>query len=387
MHQRQLVLPIAALLMERSVEPHTLIRLTKRKGRVELRCVDTPGARAARAVREPVALPGGERLSREEIGELVARAASEIEALKRDAHEDDLRERVMALERIRSRSRFWDDPAMAMSVLREHDRHARIIDRLERLSSWTAETLEYRDAADTKHKVEQLGKRAVRLTEALDCARRELVTMAPEGYWDAIVQVRTVGRTAALARDLLVSVYRDWAADRRMEVEWICHPTRADQPVVLAIKGHYANGYLALESGLHRVRRGETTAVASVRVGPWLDTRSEPELTEQRALKTTGVYGERVRSRLVCGNGLLIQNERSLAENRDLATELAPSWDALPPEVEDVIRRYDLEPFKLRDAMTRVTSGRRTALAPRELHQLLCARIDTGVRLPPERTL
>ena len=182
--------------------------------------------------------------------------------------------------------------------------------------------------------------------------------------------------TVPIARDLLVSVYRDWATDRHLEVSWICHPTNEEQPAIMAISGHYASGYLMLESGIHRVREGDITAVATVRVGPWLDNRADPQFTKQRALKTTGVYGNRVRSRLECDNGLVLQNERTLAENRDFAAELTPSWQTLAKEEEDIVRRYDLSPFKVRDVLTGETSGRRDVLGPKGFHRLLCARID-----------
>jgi hypothetical protein len=374
--QRLLVLPIASLVMERTVEPHTVVRAGEKGGAIDLRCIDTPASKAAREEREPVTLPDGQRLSKDEISDLVSAAATEIAQLAKDADEAGLKSRVEELEERRREPSFWTDPTQAARIMRDLNRDAWTVDRLGRLRLWVGDTRDGLGEAKTKPQVSALGRRVIRLGVALAAARRELVVMAPDGYWDAIVEIRPVGAAAPLGRDLLVSTYRGWAVERRMVVEWVCHPLADDQPAILAIKGHFANGYLSLEPGLHRVRQDETLSVVSVRAGPWLDERSEPEFTTQRALKAKGAFGDNVRSRIECESGLVVQNGRTLSENRDLAAELDPSWRAMKPAKQEVIRRYGLTPLKIRDVQTGITSGRRSALGPHDFHALLCARID-----------
>jgi len=73
-----------------------------------------------------------------------------------------------------------------------------------------------------------------------------------------------------------------------------------------------------------------------------------------------------------------VQNAGSLAENRELAEELAPSWIAATAQPEAVVRRYDLEPFLVRDFLTGTSTGRDDILRPEPFHELLCERIDVS---------
>jgi hypothetical protein len=92
-----------------------------------------------------------------------------------------------------------------------------------------------------------------------------------------------------------------------------------------------------------------------------------------------GQFGGRVRSRVeVAGCGFVVQNAGTLAENRELATEFAPSWSSAAAHPETVVRRYDLDPFLVRDFLTGTTTGRADILRAEPLHQLLCERIDAG---------
>ena len=50
--------------------------------------------------------------------------------------------------------------------------------------------------------------------------------------------------------------------------------------------------------------------------------------------------GTRIRSRLECEGGLVLQNRNTLAENRDLALEIGGSWSDAPPPHDAIVRRY-----------------------------------------------
>jgi hypothetical protein len=100
-------------------------------------------------------------------------------------------------------------------------------------------------------------------------------------------------------------------------------------------------------------------------------------LSSQKALKQMGQFGGRVRSRVeVAGRGFVVQNAASLAENRELAAQFAPAWSSAAEHPETVVRRYDLEPFLVRDFLTGTTTGRADILHAEPFHKLLCERID-----------
>ena len=149
---------------------------------------------------------------------------------------------------------------------------------------------------------------------------------------------------------------------------------------MVAIKGTYAAGLLAREAGLHRVRDGGDRSVARVRVAPWTDASGEVTFGDHKALKgRADVYGAKVRSRLETKDGLVLQSELNLSENRELAREVAPSWAAAPPQSDDVVRRYDLDPWQVKDLALGETTRRKDALAPSTFHALLLRRIDAGI--------
>ena len=168
-----------------------------------------------------------------------------------------------------------------------------------------------------------------------------------------------------------------------MVVDVLFEPRADDEPALLGIKGSWAYGMLRGEAGLHRLRLSEhgRMVVARVRAGAWTQERAQPAIVDQKALKAAGQYGGRIRSRLECmgsaaSGPLVLQNERTLAENRELAVEIVASWSRAPAPPEDVVRRYERTPPRIRDALTGFVSGRPDALGGRGMETLLRLRID-----------
>jgi hypothetical protein len=157
-------------------------------------------------------------------------------------------------------------------------------------------------------------------------------------------------------------------------------PLADDEPVMIAVAGPYAFGYLCGESGHHRLREGERTHVAKVTVAARAGRSGEVTLGKQKTLKQVGQYGGAVRSRVeVAGSELVVQTACSVPESRELALELAPAWPGPAAGAEQaVVRRYELAPFLLRDFRTGTKSGRADTLHPGPFHQLLCKRIDSA---------
>ena len=128
-------------------------------------------------------------------------------------------------------------------------------------------------------------------------------------------------------------------------------------------------------------------SVASVRVAAWTDQRSAPTVVRHRPLKAVGQHGGKIRSRVECelapeGPGapslLVLQNARTIAENTELAAEVAVSWAHARPAPEEVVRRYDRSPPLVKDALAGVSSGRPDALSPKPFDALLKSRVDAS---------
>jgi hypothetical protein len=75
---------------------------------------------------------------------------------------------------------------------------------------------------------------------------------------------------------------------------------------------------------------------------------------------------------------LVLQSGRTIAENTELAGEVAPSWAMARAAPEEVVRRYDRSPPLVRDALAGVSSGRPDALSPRSFDAMLKARVDAA---------
>ncbi|MCB9760048.1 MAG: AAA family ATPase [Alphaproteobacteria bacterium] len=374
--QRQLVLPLATALMERAVEPGQILKLVEREGRIRVRVIDTAESREARREAAPIRVETGARLTRPDIVRRLKVARQRLEVLAEAIREPILQDGRERLLQMRKGPNFWQDTQSAARALRDLDRVTVVLDRMDRLRSFYEELNENLDAAQRRARLEEVASKLVRFEEAVTRARRELLLMGWEGSWDALVEVSPIGVGGRLARDHLVMVYLEWASEKGRSLEWLRDPLEDDEPVLMAVKGPYAFGLLQNEGGLHRVRGDEYNSVARVRVAAWTDERGAVQFKEHRALKGGGTYGQRVRSRLVCADGLVLCNERTLTDNRELANELAPSWTRAPAPSDEVVRRYDLQPTLVRDAMTGFSSGKPDALNAAGLHALLCLRVD-----------
>ncbi len=376
--QRRVVLPVATVLMEKEVEEGSLLRIVASDGDVMVRVIDTDESRAAWEARQPIEVALGRTVEPPSIPDLLDQAASDLDGLIGGVDVDALRSRQQELAEARLDPDFWKHSDTVTLVMRDLDICSRAIDRIERLRLRVEDARTAYARAKSRREIAQAAHRASQLVDSVGAARRELVAMGHDGFWDAIVHVRPLGNLGRALRDLLVIAYRDWATHRRMTVEWIVEPTTDDEPAALLIKGHYAHGYLELERGIHRVRSAGGSGAVAIWVAPWRDLRGSPTFVSQRALKARGQFGGKIRSRVECAEGLVLQNALTLDENRHLAAELLPSWELAPEVGEDIVRRYDLNPLYIRDALTGFTSGRTSALAPAELHELLCKRVDTA---------
>jgi len=371
--QRQLVLPLAMTMMERNVEPGSIVKVLAKDGHIRVRVLETEEIRTERAEAAPVKAEG-KKLTRPAAGKRLEAAAEAIEGVAEAVDEPEVQARRARLDEKRSHSEFWSKPETAARVLRDLDHLGAVLSRLERLRGWN-ESLREDARRPGRPALERLAHDLLRHERAIARGRRELVVMGFEGSWDALVEVRPMGAGGRIARDYVLLQLTAWAAHRKLEVDWLREPMRADEPAMLAIKGRYAAGILRLEAGLHRVKEGKNSTVCRVRVAPWSDVDGEVRFGDHKAFKgKRGQFGGRVRSRLECG-ALVLQNARNLSENRELARELAPAWAEAPPPSDAVIRRYDLKKPIVKDSSGR-TSGK--PLGPQAFQDLLNHRVDVG---------
>jgi len=101
------------------------------------------------------------------------------------------------------------------------------------------------------------------------------------------------------------------------------------------------------------------------------------EFAEQRPLKAIGQLSGKVRSRVsALGGRLVLQNARSLSENRELMRDIAASWPREQPPTAGRVRLYDLDGFLVRDYLADADFTRKDILSPKPFHDLLCTRLD-----------
>ncbi|HZF53419.1 MAG TPA: AAA family ATPase [Polyangiaceae bacterium] len=394
--QRRLVLPLAMTLMERDVSPDSILKVTVKDGELRVRVLETEKSLVHRKELEPVRTPEGKTLTRADIAEQIRLAAERTEAVAAGVGEAQLVEERDRLSDVRNRPSFWKNIEEADRVQSDLDRVSATLDRLSRLREQIGEAQAALAKAASRGKLEEVAHRVRALEEATSEAERELLRMGWEGSWDALVEVRPVGAAGREARDMLVEVYTGWAQWKRHGVDWLREPREDDEPAMFAVKGLYAFGMLRGEGGLHRLRlpppegmreaQGKVV-VAVVRVGAWTEARGTPVIVRQRPLKAVGQWGGKIRSRVECELGpvapgtpgiLVLQSGRTIAENTELAGEVAPSWAMARAAPEEVVRRYDRSPPLVRDALAGVSSGRPDALSPRSFDAMLKARVDAA---------
>jgi len=360
-------------LMERQITAGQVLKVTGKDGAIRVRRLDTAASRETKREQEPIRL-AGRSFSRADLKNTLRNLRENMGQLALDADEDFHKAARQRLTELREEHSFWQQPEQAAKTLRDLDRSTMTIDRLDRIRQRIESFDQDLGRSETRERLTGLARRVPQLEDALANAARELVHMGPDGHWDALIEIRPLGEHK-VARDVLVDIYRSWAKDRGLELDWLCEPRADDEPAWFAIKGGYAFGLLRNEAGVHKVRDGEAHGAARVRVAAWTDRATPVVYGEHRALKSIGSYGGKIRSRLEWQDRVL-QNRRTLAENRDLAVDIAGSWAVAPEAGDGIVRRYDLSAPLVRDTLTGFSSGRPDAVAPGRFHELLCSRID-----------
>jgi flagellar biosynthesis GTPase FlhF len=373
MIQRHVTVPVATLLLEKAVDDGSILRLVADRNSVRVDVIDTPETRSQKAQAKPIRTPMGKVSTKQEMASLLKGLKSSRQELVRSF---DLKTIAADSETPLDCTDTRENTDTLIRLARQREATLSSSRRLDRLLEQEVEFETWLTRAVTREERQRLLNAVLRYEAELQAVRRELILMPEASISDALVELKPLTSNNSDALELF-NVYASWAKQRGYSVDLVCEPMAIHEPVIAAVGGHYAYGHLHLESGHHRFRGEKRNSVIRVCVLPWKDATAEVSYSAQRALKKVGLLGGRVRSRLqVAGSDLFIQNDRTLAENRSVAGSVVASYLDQKRDDETEVRRYDSDPFLLKDHLTGST-GRADVLSPDKFHDLLCRRVET----------
>jgi len=376
MVQRHVSSPIATRLLEKTVVDGSILKLSRTVDNVKVEVIDTPASRKSNKESRPIASKYGKLISRTDLEERFESLRNQKETLLQKVDAKHVPQEPDDADVLPQYSKqLLNSQALALkfnpreAILATTRRLEQIQQRELEVEEWFARTVsraEYIRLANELYSYEL----------ELQSANRELLMMQGDSLADAIIELSPLGTNNQVAIELF-QIYQNWAQRRGFSTNIIFDPISNRGPIVAAISGHYAFGYLRLETGHHRFREDRQHSVVRVRVLPWLESTEKVPLGKQKALKNTGIIGRRIRSRIeIDGSDLIIQNGRTLVENRNLARSISPALIAERQTTDQVVRRYDKTPFLMRDHLTGVSSGRYDSVKPEKFHDLLCRRVE-----------
>ncbi len=375
--QRRIVLPIANYLLENNVDSGAIIKLDSNKDSTRVRVLQTEKSRAYNLEHQPVLSADGKAYTLKDAREKSKQLTVQLDTLSEQIDEDALRQQLKQYDQLRCAPDFWSDPGSAYQQIAQADRINQTILRIDHLRDELAEIKSYQARKQPRHEQKLTNNRLHKFERQFQTAWRELINIGNDGRWDVLLYIQPVG-VNPLARNLLFNTYREWATEQYFQTSLLCEPLSKDDPAGIWIKGPYTYGLLRLEAGLHRVREDEDLSVARVSIAPVTMNESNITITRHEALKQKGAYGGKIRSRLMheANPIFILQNSSSLSENQEVAQEIGPSWITGAHSSDNIVRRYTLKPFLIRDPIADLSSGKQELLKPPLFHELLCKRID-----------
>lgn len=249
---------------------------------------------------------------------------------------------------------FYDDPAKAAAVTREHSHLARLIELWRSLESTRSQLAETEQLASAEAEDDELRAMAEeerpRLLERLERLQREvrfaLLPPDPAGDRDAILEIRagTGGDEASLFAADLLRMYSRYAEGHRWRLEPLDSSSSEVgglREVVVKVTGEQVFRFLKYESGVHRVQRVPATeaqgrihtSTATVAVLPEaeeVDVQLRPEDLRIDVCRAGGPGGQGVNTTdsavqvLHIPSGILVkcQEGRSQHKNKDRALQI-----------------------------------------------------------------
>lgn len=385
--QRQIVLPVATYLAEQRLTPGSILKLDasdKQPGRAarystRIKLLDTEQSRQHDRESKPIKRDDGQWMGLEQINEELNRFLQKVNELESAINLDNIQKRISVLIEQQSSSEFWSDRKLAnqsiveLDQLRDKDlRMQQFADQLNELQARVGPTIGRSELAG-------IANQLPRLTDELSILRRQLLVFSDDDNVDALVEIRPISEVNT-GRDWLASLYQGWSESAGLTVEILSEPLENKQCILLGVRGAYAFGYLRLETGLHRIREsaGSDLEVVRVTTAPWLKSAAAAEFISRRALKKVGQLGGKIRSSsVIAGHDVVLQNQHTLEHNRQLAADVSHAYTENKHSSDEIVRRYQLEPFEMKDYLTGQTFRRRTILRPDNFNQLFNERVDS----------
>lgn len=375
MVQRFVSMPIATLLLEKPVDDGCILRLTAQDKTVKVDVIDTPEVVASRAAAQPIRTVLGTVPNRNAIEKLIREQRKQLDELVSQvqaAYPGGLEDKDLDDSHIFQK---FDATEMAQHFKRREILQS-VTRRMESLDFEQHELEEWFKAAVSREELRQLAAAIHTQALSIESAGRELLTMPKDSYADAIVELVPLTGDLTNAK-FLFELYKRWADYRAYSVEMLCEPLNNDEPIAFTVSGGYSFGYLHMESGHHRFRNENRNQVVRVRVARLTDSSRQIAFNSQRALKKNGLLGGRVRSRLQpVGSDLLIQNSKTLADNKLMADSVVASFESLESSGDTLVRRYDQSPYLIKDFLTGTLSSKADITSGDGFHKLLCQRVS-----------
>jgi len=364
--QRQIVMPIATLLTEQKLSPGSILKLDAKQANKDsaaaelityIRVLNSEQSVAHKQETQPIKGPDNKPQTRASLQSNCKSTRARIKEIRKTLDSKGIYERQEILEKRRLDPNLWSDVATANAIIVELDNLRLVAQQIDHLHDSLTQISELLKPDCSRDTLGHVSKRLTSLNERITTTHRELVLLGTAGKADVLLELSPMGESVE-ARNVLFKVYQDWAQWRGYSINMLHEPVNALEPILVSIEGEYCNGYLRLENGIHRFRHAESASgTVRVRVVPWVANRCDPKFESRVALKKTGQLNGRIRSRSVLTEPtrLTLQNSATLEVNREIASLCALSWKQRAADVDENIRRYDLEPYLIKDLLTQQT--------------------------------
>jgi peptide chain release factor 2 len=324
-------------------------------------------------------------------------------------------ERVLALEKISTGPRFWDDPKQAGTVMKELEALKKDRTDLDSLNRRARDLLELATPGGSEEESVILTEEMASLKEAVDGWELRTYLSGPYDRSDALLTIRS-GAGGVDAQDfaeMLLRMYLRYGERRGFRSKVIDEARGGEAGIksaTIELSGEFVYGYLKHEAGIHRLVRLSPfnannlrqTSFASVEVLPVVEDNTAVEIrTEDLRIDTfrsSGAGGQHVNktesairiTHLPTNIVVSCQSERSQLQNREEAMKILRGklaqqkleeqeaarlklrGEAKSAEWGNQIRSYVLHPYTLvKDHRSNIETSSATAVLDGDLDHFI----------------